>query len=262
MAIFIPKKTDYIQTTIKDTPKRLIKQGVYESFDTSLLGVGDLSTPSKSIESLCAVFDLQGFTHFCSQIEPHLSVPVFLNSFVDWLMFQIRDEMKKEAHPEGIELWCPLPFYVKYLGDGLLVVWDITNTKNTIARNIIVSCTIICNNYKRKFFPEISKKVVDPPPILRCGIARGTVLSVGNGNDYIGSCINMAARLQKLPGITFAFNRRGIILEGEKISASLANEIVTKKVSIRGIGEGELVCIKKVEYNLLKAKDKKFYVDV
>ena len=38
--------------------------------------------------------------------------------------------------------------------------------------------------------------VSEPPPVLRCGLARGTVFSVGNRSDFVGSCINMAARLQ------------------------------------------------------------------
>src|SRR4029077_11901818 len=63
------------------------------------------------------------------------------------------------------------------------------------------------------FLSKLRSTMVDPPPVLRCGIARGTVFCVGDGEDYVGSCINMAARLQRLQGISFAFNRRGFDLE-------------------------------------------------
>ena len=114
----------------------------------------------------------------------------------------------------------------------------------------------ICAKYVNEFLPTLRDKIVEPPPRLRCGLARGTVFSVGNGEDYVGSCINMAARLEKLPGISFCFNRRGFDLDENFYFA------VVKEVSIRGIGEHELVCVSRKEVEGLSPKDRRFYRDL
>ena len=98
--------------------------------------------------------------------------------------------------------------------------------------------------------------------MLRCGLARGTVFSVGNRSDFVGSCINMAARLQKLPGVTFAFNRRGINIDDTEAADFFRNEIVVKRTAVRGIGEKELVCIPKFEFAGMSVEDCAHYHDV
>jgi hypothetical protein len=177
-------------------------------------------------------------------------------------MKEIREETLQAELKDGVRLWCPLPFFVKFLGDGLLVLWN-SNEMNDIARrNVLVSIRSICQKYKKEFLPTLRAKIVEPPPRLRCGVARGTVFSVGEGEDYVGSCINMAARIQKLPGISFCFNRRGFEIEkGKAIVAFFTQKIVVKQVSIRGIGEHELVCVLRSEIETLAPKDQKIYKD-
>jgi len=225
------------------------------------LGLGDISKQSAPTDAIAAVFDLQGFTNFCKQIEPHLSVPRFLNEFLGWLLNQIKQEMTEKQHDAGVQLYCPLPFLIKFLVDGLLVLWDSSAMSNTARRNVIVSGTEICEAYAKSFFPTISKEIVDPPPVLRCGMARGTVYSVGDGNDFVGSCINMAARLEKLSGVTFAFNKRGFDLKDPDANEFFATGIVVKKVAIRGIGSGELIGILKQEFESMKSADRKQFRD-
>jgi hypothetical protein len=235
-------------------------KGKFDSFGPSNLGLGDLRIESTPTDSIAAVFDLAGFTNFCKQIEPHLSVPIFLNNFLDWLFDEIKSQLRNEEDGDNVKLWCPLPFYTKFMGDGLLVLWDVSSISEANRLNIIVACLNICKQYKKDFYPRLRKIVSEPPTILRCGLARGTVLSVGNGSDYVGSCINMAARLQKINGATFAFNRRGINLERDtavvkRIKASL----VIAEVDVRGIGEHELVAILKTEYNELSDESKALF---
>jgi class 3 adenylate cyclase len=111
---------------------------------------------------------------------------------------------------EGYLTWADLPFLSKYLGDGILFIWDIENLSEARIRNVVVSMLDICKHYTRDFLPKISKKVNTPPTKLRCGISRGTIYSVGNGNDFVGPCINLSSRLQKLYSLSFAFSRNGI----------------------------------------------------
>ncbi|HYM60827.1 MAG TPA: hypothetical protein VEZ11_08035, partial [Thermoanaerobaculia bacterium] len=94
----------------------------------------------------------------------------------------------------------------------------------------------------------------NPPHALRCGVARGRVYSIGDGNDFVGPCINIAARLQKVAsGITFCFSRRGF--DGEKFSGS-TKELLLRRISIRGIGNSELVYVPRAEYEALSGDDK------
>src|SRR5688500_12976227 len=213
MSTFKPKEADFERIKFGVETRRVLKKNIYDSFNPVLLGLGDIKQPAVATDAVAAMFDLEGFTTFSKKIEPHLSVPLFLSEFLEWLFAVIRDEMTESHHANGAVLYGPLPFFVKFMGDGLLVLFDVSKSCDTARRNIVLSARQVCRSYSTKFLPSIQARVVEPPSRLRCGVARGTVYSVGNGQDYVGSCINMTARLQKLPGLTFAFNRRGFNLE-------------------------------------------------
>lgn len=261
MPNFKTTKDDFTIAEVDGKNVQVLKAGKLASFDTSLLDLGDVRKKATSTDSIAAVFDLQGFTNFCKQIEPHLSVPIFLSQFLEWLMAELKSEMIQKTVTEGAILWSPLPFFTKFMGDGLLVLWDVSTSNDAARRNIVISCKNICMNYQRKFVVNVRSKVVEPPPVLRCGIARGTVYSVGDGNDYVGSCINMAARLQKIPGLTFSFNLRGIDLDKHH-NDHFTKTYVIKCIEVRGIGNNELVCVLKNEFEALSKKDQKLFRDV
>ena len=250
---------DRVFETINGKRYELVSSAAVERFNTSLLGVGDLTLPATATDAIAAVFDLEGFTNFSKQIEPQLSVPLFLSEFLTWLMEQIKKEMIEAVRPKGIRLFSPLPFFVKFMGDGILFLWDCSTMDDIGRRNVIILLDEICDRYSSAFLPIIRKKVVEPPSYLRCGIARGTVFSVGNGDDFVGSCINMAARIQKLPGTRFAFNRRGFNLESPNVVSFFKDDIVIKLVSIRGIGDNELIAIRKSEFKTMTKEDKERY---
>ncbi|WP_410499726.1 hypothetical protein [Chitinibacter sp. S2-10] len=262
MPTYKPSSVDYVRTEIDGRPRKLLSYPAFDRFNASMLGLGDLTRESKEIDAIAAVFDLEGFTQFCNQTDPHLSVPGFLHPFLSWLMAELRNQMKQKEETEGVALWCPLPFFTKFLGDGLLVIWASKGLSQAAMRNVIASTWKICNKYQHDFLPTLQNLLHAPPPSLRCGVARGIVYSVGEGHDYVGSCINMASRLQKLPGVTFAFSRNGFDLEDEKTTSFFTDRIITREVSVRGIGESELVCILRREYDKMKSVDKKFYRDV
>jgi class 3 adenylate cyclase len=232
------------------------------TFNPSVLGLGDISQRAIPTEAIAAIFDLTGFTHFCRQIDPQLSVPLYLQTFLDWIFSRIRDETVAETHETGVELYQPLPFLIKFMGDGLLVLWDTASMNNVNITNTVVMCSMICDSYTQHFIPTLNSKVAEPPPSLRCGIARGTVLSVGSKNDYVGSCINLAARLQQLPSISLACSRRGFDLHDTTIDEGFRKEICLRRVSIRGIGDNELIYLYEKEVGSMPARDRKFYKEV
>jgi class 3 adenylate cyclase len=260
MPRFRVPKSEFRLVEVSGKKYPAISKAAFESFNISVLGLGNVSAPSEPTDAVAAVFDLAGFTNFCKQIEPHLSVPHYLNAFLTWLMRQIREEMLQAEAKDTVRLGCPLPFFVKFLGDGLVVLWNSKEMNDAERRNVLIEMHRVCQKYVTEFLPTLRGKIVDAPRQLRCGMARGTVFSVGEGEDYVGSCINMAARVQKLPGISYCFNRRGFEIEISSHSF-FTQKIVIKRVSIRGIGDHELVCVLRSELESLSAKDQKIYQD-
>jgi len=245
---------------VNDEEKRvwLLDNEKFGRFNPYVLGLGDISSPSKPAEAIVAVFDLSGFTNFCSQVDPHLSVPEYLSRFLDWLFSEVKRRFVKKSHEEGKELWAELPFLAKFLGDGVLFLWDTEIMSEIEICNVVVMLRDICDHYAGELYPKVRKVVVEPPNTLRCGIARGRVFSVGNGEDYVGPCINIASRLQKLSLLTFCVSRRGFDFE-KNMHKDTAPQFVIKSVSLRGIGEDELVWILKKEFDNLPQEEKALF---
>jgi len=231
--------------------------------NVNLLNIGDLKIPSKSIEVMSIMFDLEGFTNFTKQVDPQLSIPNFISDFFNWLFDNIKDEIT-ENKKQNI-LWAELPFFSKFMGDGALFLWRINLDKishidETLTSeelqgilqeylcNIIATMYEICDNYK-KFYKKAKIDYVDPPQKLRCGIARGNVFPIGNGLDFVGPCINISARLQKFNGLSFAFSARGIDTNG--FNEGYKDYFIKKRVKIHGIGDKELIYILEKEFNKL-----------
>jgi len=100
---------------------KLIDNAQFEGFNPSILGLGDISQPSREIEALAAVFDLAGFTRFCNQVDPHLAVPRFLSRFLDWLFTRIKTGLTEATYGDRKALWAELPFMAKFSGDGMIL---------------------------------------------------------------------------------------------------------------------------------------------
>ncbi len=236
----------------------LLDNEEFEKFNPRVLGLGDISLASNEVEALVAVFDLSGFTNFCRQVDPHLAVPEYLSRFLDWLFEEIKKESVEKSYKEGKALWNELPFMAKFLGDGVLFLWNARNMNGIEICNIVIALKIICDDYANDFYPQIRTQVVASPYILRCGIARGKVYSVGNGEDYVGPCINIAARLQKLSHLTFCLPRRGFDIDTYMHKTKRPN-FVEKCVTIRGIGENELVWVLQEEFDSLPEEEKALF---
>ena len=228
----------------------------FSKFGPNLLDIGDIGREGAYREGLAAIFDLEGFTPFCNQIDPHLVIPEFLSLFLDWLFKEISEEFTHKKAEDDLTLWCFLPFFAKFLGDGVLFLWDTKKLTAAEMGNLVVSLKNICLHYRNKFLPKAKLEVSKSPSKLRCGIARGQIISVGDGRDYVGACINVASRLQKLGQLSFAFSKRGFQLE-KCFSKSYQEKFILAKASIRGIGEEELIFIDKSEYDKLEEKERK-----
>jgi len=230
-------------------------------FSPLVLGLGNIGQKSRRIDVIAATFDLGGFTNFGSQVDAHLSMPRFLQEFLDWLFESLKAEFVEKEFEEGTQLYTDLPFLAKFTGDGVLFLWDTENMNMHRICNVAVLADNICGKYSREFVPKAKKYLSLVPKELRCGVACGMVCSVGNGEDYVGSCINIASRLQKLSNLRFCFSQRGIDFEKGMMEAT-AKSYIVKRVSIRGIGRDERVLIDKSDFEKLSKKDKVVFKNV
>jgi class 3 adenylate cyclase len=232
-----------------------------EKFSPAVLGLGDIGEKSRRIDVIVAVFDLSGFTGFCNQIDPHLSMPIFLKEFLHWLFEEIKSQIAAEKIEGGTVLYAVLPFFAKFTGDGVLFLWNTGNMNMTMICNIVVELRNVCTSYSSKFKPKMRRHLSYMPDRLRCGVACGTVCSVGNGEDYVGPCINIASRLQKLSNLGFCVSKRGIDFEKGMVTET-AEKYIVKSVSIRDIGEDELVIVRKPDFEGLSEEDRALFKNV
>ena len=185
-------------------------------------------------------------------------VPEFLRRFIDWLFASLAAKFKVHETERRVLIWGSLPFFAKFLGDGILFLWDTEEGDFSFASNTTLILNDVTCLYQTQFLPEISKHVSKPPARLRCGVARGQIISIGDGNDYVGSCINVASRLQKLSKLTFSISRRGFDIS-QAAEDPRWKEFALKKVELRGVGSEELVYIKRREFRRLSTRERKLF---
>ena len=249
----------YITKTLADGTFDALPPADFAKFNPSVLGLGDIGQEGKYRQALSASFDLEGFTEFCNQIDPHLVLPEFLKSFLQWLFCQIADEFARHKDKTLVYVWCPLPFFSKFMGDGVLFLWDTSSMEQIELGNLVFFLHSICENYLMGFLPKVKKQVSKAPRRLRCGIARGQVVSVGDGRDFVGACINVSSRIQKLAHFSFAFSKRGFALD-KCFNPDVAEWYELIKTQIRGVGDEELVYVLREEFETLSAEERKKYL--
>jgi len=237
---------------------KLFNHEIARKFNPGMLELGDINTPCQEKEAIVAIFDLTGFTTFCNQVDAYLAIPRFLNNFLDWFFTSIMRGLTEENDGIRSTFWAELPIFVKFLGDGLLVIWDAHRMTEEQICSLAATLYSICYTYQQEFYPQMSMAVNKPPSVLRCGVARGKVFSVGNGNDYVGHCINNASRLSQLGPLTFCFPHRGFQVQ-EHMQVDYAQLFVPKYISVRGVGDNELVWVVKEEFNRLPGRNRAQY---
>jgi hypothetical protein len=234
---------------------------VADKFNPAMLDLGNLNSPCEEKNAIAAVFDITNFTKFCNQVDAYLEIPRFLNYFLKWFFNCIIQGFTEEDDGEKTTFWAELPMLVKFLGDGLLIVWDARRVTSQLDCRLVATLYNICRAYNKDFYPQISSIINKPPNILRCGVARGRVFSIGNGRDYVGHCINNASRMSHLDGLTFAFPQRGFNVRDD-MPEEYARLFISKYIAIKGVGENEMVWMLKTEYERLPEDKKMLYRDV
>jgi class 3 adenylate cyclase len=236
----------------------LLDNNTIRQFNPSMLELGDICAPCQEKEAVAAVFDLTGFTTFCNQVDSYLAIPRFLNDFLEWFFSNIRQRITEKDFGDRSVLWMGLPVMVKFLGDGLMVLWDASILSEEQICRLAGTLYSICLAYRTEFYPQISTAVNKPPAVLRCGVARGKVFSIGNDKEYVGHCINNASRLSHLGSLSFCFPHRGFQVR-EHMPPEYRQTFIPKSVSVRGVGENELVWVVKDEFDRLPARNQEMF---
>lgn len=240
----------------------------FARFSYRLLGLGDLSYEARRFDAVAAIFDLAGFTSFSNQRDPHLAVPTYLGRFLDWLFTTLKSSLSKREDSAQVLLWAPLPNFAKFLGDGVLLIWDVSSSphfRNKRERdrgvgNIIAALYEVTLAYRTQFLPEVQAKFNRPPQVLRCGIATGDILAIGNGTDFAGQLINVASRLQKIGKLSFACSKHGLE-PSECFEQKWREKFLIKMANIRDVGDDEIILVAKAEFEKLPAQDRSLFSD-
>lgn len=233
-----------------------LPKNVFRRFNSSIIGLTDLEKGRETFDGLAVILDLKDFTGFCDQRDPHLVVPDFLSKFLKWLFNGLSEELFDHTDGKEVVLSSHLPIFGKFLGDGVLLLWDVTDISREARRNIVQAFDVICNDYEKEFLKQIRTAFSKLPPKLRCGIAQGQVTSIASAKDYTGLCINIAARLQKLgEGVfSFGFAQRGLEDDDE---TDWYEDFTLIRIPIRGLAQEELVYVLKKEHRTLTKQQKR-----
>jgi hypothetical protein len=112
----------------------------FEKFGADVIRLTDITKNKKTFEGLAVILDLQDFTIFCDQRDPQHQVPRFLGLFIRWLFQRIRTELFDRNDGDEVVLWSHLPIFSKFLGDGVLLIWDVSDVSLEARRNIVQAC--------------------------------------------------------------------------------------------------------------------------
>lgn len=224
------------------------------------------SEASHARDGVAVIFDIAGFSKFFNQPDVHSYIPKYLNHIIRCVEIAIFGGSTFWLKGEKVETLSPLPVipvHRKFLGDGMLYVFSLPKD---VAVNPVMFVVALINrlwNIQREF-KAISRACADFVPVaelptgIRFGIARGTIyeLSIEKSHDreYVGVCLNLAARLQKYcAGLNFMASAR-LNLATDKLDKHGYTKVLA--TNIKGFPK-EIVIVDKKEYLNLPADVKK-----
>lgn len=209
------------------------------------------------------IFDLSGFSSFFNKPDLHLYITKYINHIIECVEINIyggEDYWSKT--PEKLSPLSLKPSMRKFLGDGVLYVWE-NNASDTLNETDFKKYLLNRLWNLQKNFSKINAKLyeevptADLPKAIKFGIAQGTLYKLteeDNSEDYIGPCINLASRLVKYCAeINFICSAR-VDLKRELVEKNGYFKIIAKE--LRSF-ENDIVIIDKNDYSRVPDADKK-----
>jgi class 3 adenylate cyclase len=212
---------------------------------------------------LALIFDISGFTNFFNKPDIHFYMTDYINSVIDCVETVIwggtdiwSGDTPEEAPPLIIK-----PIMRKFLGDGMLYVWEDDESKTLSNSNfkffLINSLWNLQLNFKK-----INKGINEYIPIanlpknIKIGMAQGSIFKLieNDGSvDCIGPCINLASRLVKYcPEINFVASAR-MNLNKKELAKYGYFKIIAKELKSF---EDEIIIVDKKDYDKVNEVDR------
>lgn len=134
----------------------------------------------KPCEVLALVIDIRGFSLFCE--KPEIESPYTCGL------------MSAFYHMANLALQRFPPDMTKFLGDGVLAIWETTPAERELAVGVALKAALDLHN-KWKIVMDSPHFTHGAPEAIGAGICFGLASHLEIGNDYIGRPINIASRL-------------------------------------------------------------------
>ena len=233
--------------------------------DDQVLNAGPIAplgdAHSNLVEIVVALFDLEGFTKFFirTTVIKYTILPLFVNAFLSWLNHCFS------------ESYFPTPIYSKFLGDGVLLIWE-TGEQQILKGALKAELMNFCWNmvrgekesYEKEFLPELLKKIkpiqtCEYPKHLRVSLSLGHAVKYvrGESNEYISECINVASRICKYdpqPQLYFIAHSN-LVTNEEDLRGKYVQKLLTQ---VKGIDKSIYAYIDKDDFNGLTHKRRGF----
>jgi len=104
------------------------------------------------IKIVVAIFDLEGFTNFFNNIPVNKNIVItqFINGLLYWFNYHFKERFT--------------PNFAKFLGDGLMLIWEPSSQKLTNADLIYLmnrcwDCVQAPSSFHREYLPEFKNKI-------------------------------------------------------------------------------------------------------
>jgi class 3 adenylate cyclase len=151
-------------------------------------------------EVLCTVIDMRGFSTFCEQ-------PTIESPYACGLMTAFYGMVRSgfNRYP---------PDLVKFLGDGVLAVWQTNSKDRAIAMEVCLhGLSLLPRTWRQIATSE--EFTLGAPEGIGSGLSFGLASKISIGNDYIGRPINIASRLCSMAPSSRIYIARNVPLPEE-----------------------------------------------
>lgn len=211
---------------------------------------------------LALVFDISGFTNFFNKPDLQSYITKYINEIIECVEttiyggFDYWTDTPEELPPLPLK-----PSLRKFLGDGMLYIWE--DSDNKISGDPYFKLELLNRLWNlQRYFQTVNEKLYDDIPIgdlpktIKIGIAQGTVyrlIEEDGSQDFIGPCINLASRLVKYcPEINFICSARLDISKKDLDQEGYCKIIALELKSF----ENEIVIVDKNDYQKLIEEDR------
>lgn len=202
------------------------------------------------LDVIACFADIRGFTKFVQQSQTRASnlvadfLPEYFSIFSKAVLRERWNLEQNDRFQDSIREQIA-PKLAKKLGDGMLLVWELTDSdNNTIKQGLRYAILDVVGYFQEYFYrltDKMSRQGLSTPKMdLGIGLAGGTAwkLDYGAGQiDYAGRPLNIAARLQAKARPNGIYIDASSFARNYLLERKCAGEGGTETIEIEGVGD-------------------------